>query len=365
MRAINLWMKGNPYTSYGKIQLALCREFEALGVRVNLRGELDKGGRRWLADNLSEGWVGQHQNGRMAEISLAFYKPQDLINQDGEIGKRLWLLTMSESDKAPSQKWVRSINAHYEQVFVGCDDLVGIYKEAGVTAPVAAIPLGVDFARPLTLPPHLTPPPAPPRNTGRGEYNDRDGHFVWLTHSNGDGRKGAERAIMAFKMAFGGEKRYQLWIKSQYTRNNWLAGMDDEQITIAPGELDEGEWMELLSSVQAFIWLTHGEGFGLTAREATVAGTPTVGTQWLGMKDIDQWGYPVRVERMSPARFIQAEANDPAGMWADADVEQAADIMRRIAGDYESAKMFAIQGRDYLLEHFTYRKMAEAIAERL
>ena len=349
MSAINLYMRGNPTNSYGKIALALTKALTDIGVQVNVRGDLHKEAEPWLVEHLGQGWVDGHLKSKTwADVTLCFYKPQDVPLKHGTRGKRMWLLTMSESDTAPSRKWVGYINQYYERVFVACDELVPIYQTNGVEVPVEVIPLGVDFS---------LPPPQSPKTQGNGNGS---GTFVWLTHCTGDGRKGGEDTVKAFKQAFGGDMRFRLWVKSIYTRNNWLAEVKDSQVAVVPGTLSEMEWWDLLQSVQGFVWLTHGEGFGLPPREATLAGLPSVGTQWLGMKDIDCWGLPVKVAGKSEARFIQVEANEPGGLWADADVDHAVEQMRWVVDNYDAARCMAGQGRKYLMQHFAYAKTADS-----
>jgi glycosyltransferase involved in cell wall biosynthesis len=344
MRSINLIVRGNPVLSYGKIQLALCKRLETMGIRVNVKGNLHPDGIRWLGED----WVAAHQGLESAEVTLAFYKPHAPIEKFGMVSKRMWLLTMSESTQV-SQKWVACTNRWYERVFVGCPDLVKIYQDSGVEVPVEAIPLGLDFE--------------PIRDVEERDPNPE--HFVWLTYSVGDGRKGADLAIQAFKQAFGGDMRYKLWIKSMYTRGNWLGEIDDPQIAVVPGKLSEEEWWGLLRFVQAFVWLTHGEGFGLPIREAVLAGLPAVGTQWLGMSDIDWWGYPVLVSEMVESSFIQVEANEPGSRWAQPDMGMAAANMKEVAERYHLALIRANEGRQYLLNTYTYDKTAGAIAKWL
>jgi glycosyltransferase involved in cell wall biosynthesis len=140
-------------------------------------------------------------------------------------------------------------------------------------------------------------------------------------------------------------------------------------VAVVPGRLSEQEWQELLQNVQAFVWMTHGEGFGLPIREGVLTGLPAVGTQWLGMHDIDKWGWPVPVARMEEAYANrteeQMEANAPGAMWAVPDVDEAARMMQRVAEKYEEALEHARKGREYLMRGFTYEKTVEAMQQWL
>lgn len=353
MAMMNLLVRGSPYNSYGKIQLALIRQFKAMGIEVNVIGDLHPHGTEWLERECGSDWLEAHyQKPVEADVTLAFYKPQDALPKKKWLADRLWLLTMSEST-AVSEKWVEAINERYERVFVAAPELVNIYAASGVQVPVHCVPLGLDF--------EPFPEPVARQN--------HVAQFIWLTQSVGDGRKGAELAVQAFKKAFGDDARQRLWIKSRYAADTWIGQIDDPQVYVVPGRLSEWEWQELLRNAQAFIWMTHGEGFGLPIREAVLTGMPAIGTQWLGMHDIDQWGWPVPVARMEEAypqrSEEQMEANAPGAMWAVPDVDEASGMMQRVAEKYEDALKIAQRGREYLMSGFTYEKTAEAMVQWL
>lgn len=253
-----------------------------------------------------------------------------------------WLFTMSESTRV-SQEWVEQINTLYAHVLVPCPELVAIYKDSGVTVPVSYVPLGVDLN-----------PPAYTRRAPQPET------FTWLTYSLGDTRKGAELAILAFNRLFKGDPKYRMIVKC---RDNplWLTGLEDEQIEIVRGETDDNGWHNLLARSNAFIFPSRGEGFGLPPREATIAGLPTIATQWLGMWDIEYWGYPLRVKEMRPSRFDMWEANAEGSLWAEPDVTDLDRQMTTIVNDYRAALTKAVNGGAYLRGNFGWQSVAQKL----
>jgi glycosyltransferase involved in cell wall biosynthesis len=334
------------HESYGKIEARLAQEFVAAGVTVypvgrpvpyDMRGWL---GHDWCNNNLGVG---------MAEVTLSFYRPQAAL-QAGVQTSRMWLYTMSESTQV-GRDWVDTINQWYERVFVPSEIMAEVYRESGVKKPVDVVPLGIDFEV--------------PRKVNRKPWLNEE-PFIFLTHDNGlDDRKGGKLAVEAFRQAFGGEIDYRLWIKSIYTRDTWLETIDDPQIAVVPGKLNQPEWWELLAGVHAVVYLSYGEGFGLVPREATIMQTPVIGTQAHGMQDIDQWGVPVRVGEEVPVEMPHEEANSIGGLWWQADVPTAAQKMRYLAKHYDEALQIAEKGRKYLLERHSYRNMAEGILKWL
>jgi glycosyltransferase involved in cell wall biosynthesis len=251
---------------------------------------------------------------------------------------------MSESDRV-SEKWVKAINKKCAGVLVPCPQLVEIYQQSGVKVPVYDVGCGVDYFVP------------------KYNLNKAPKKINFLTYSYGDMRKGAHLAIVAFKRLFGNKPKYQLWVKSRVSKGSWLAGCKDEQIKLWSGEYTESRWFDLLQNVQGFVFPSYGEGFGLPPREAALAGTPAIATQWLGLWDVQEWGYPVRVKRMLPAQFDFWEANEQGALWAEADVDHLAEQMEWVAENPALAKEKARAGRDYLLDNFTWAKTARRIIE--
>ena len=253
-----------------------------------------------------------------------------------------WLFTMSESTRV-SAEWVEQINDLYAHVLVPTPELVPIYRDSGITVPVSYVPLGVDLN--------------PPAYARRAPNPDT---FTWLTYSLGDTRKGAELAMMAFNRLFGGNSRFRLVIKC---RDNplWLSGLEDPQMTIVRGETDDNGWHQLLANANAFIFPSRGEGYGLPPREATIAGLPTIATQWLGLWDIEYWGYPLRVKEMRPSRFDMWEANAEGSLWAEPDAEDLDRRMMQIVTNYPQALSKAVAGRQYLLGNFRWQSVAQKL----
>jgi glycosyltransferase involved in cell wall biosynthesis len=110
-------------------------------------------------------------------------------------------------------------------------------------------------------------------------------------------------------------------------------------------DMSEAEMMRLFAWVDAFVFPTRGEGFGLPPREAAATGLPVITTNWAGTADdLVQWGYPIRYTMTtawqdSPAMAEVYPANPdefPAklrglGEWAEPDVDDLAEVMKHVA----------------------------------
>lgn len=308
----------NPFTGYGKVEWGLSHGLADAGVSLDLPGS-----RRTLIVGNAH-WLNHHALQRCEK----------------------WLYTMSESTQV-SPGWVKVINQRAARVLVPCPALVDIYRESGVTVPIDAVGLGVDLDE-------------PPYTRHRAATN----RFTFLTYSLGDMRKGAELVIMAFKRQFGGDPRFHLVIKCRESRS-WLTGCQDDQIEVVAGEIAEGQWHRLLARAKAFVFASRAEGWGMPPREATLAGLPTIGTQWLGLWDIDIWGYPVRVRELRPATYDVWEANAKGACWAEPDPDHLAAQMRYVVDHYEEAVHRTRRGRDYLKGTYSWKQVGRNILQTL
>lgn len=312
----------NSWTGYGKLELGVARGLSARGIGLNVVPDVD-------APTLVIGFAGWLDAPHIAQT-------------------RKWILTQCESDKV-SQKWVDLINWHAEGVLVTSEAHVNIFKNSGVIVPVHYVGHGIDLRVPV-------------RSTGW----DGESRFEWLTYSYGDMRKGAELAIMAFKRLFGNDEGHRLTIKARDGRGvTWIEGLDDPQIDVVFGQQSEYEWMQMIARSHAFLFPSRAEGFGMPPREATLAGVPTIATQWLGMADVDQWGYPINVKEMRPAQYDQWEANARGSLWAEPDQAHLELQMMEIVQSYEQSRQVAMQGRRYLLQNNAWDVVAGRILEAM
>lgn len=323
----------HPLTGYGKMEIAIWRELHKLGVEINPLGFVRESGIAALPEQARP----KNEPGKLADITLITGKPEMGLDFPARYTRR-WLFTMSESDKV-SDAWVRDINRYIERVIVCCPDLVKVYFNSGVRVPIHYIPLGVDY---VEWPEQLT-------------YRVRD-KFCFLTYSYGDLRKGAELAILAFKSLFGEDDRFQLWVKERNIADTWVSNCADEQILVIKGETTEYAWQQLVWNANAFLFPSRGEGFGLPPREATLAGTPTLATQWLGMWDVEQWGLPINVLDLRQSGFDFEGPNARNSRWAEPSMDHMKSQMDWVVRNQQEARQIARDGRKYLLENFTWSK---------
>lgn len=319
------------YTGYGRMELGIARGLQGAHINILLYPDLTY---------------------PMLMVNSSF----QLLSVPHVDGTRLWAFNMIETNKvAPA--WVEKINQQCERLLVPCPPMIDIYKQSGITIPVDWIPLGVDlFDVPEveeTLPDHWELP--------RGET------FNFLAYSYGGARKGGDIAIKAFLNGFEGDFRYRLIIKAREGyEKSWLArSMDHPQIDVIGGRQSEAEWRALQRRAHCFLFPSRGEGWGLPPRELTMAGVPTIATQWLGMWDVDQWGIPLRYTRMTLCEFDDYQANAKDANWTEPDPEHLTEQMHWVVNNYLAALKIAYDGRHYLLNNFGWLQIGGQIKQLL
>ena len=99
-------------------------------------------------------------------------------------------------------------------------------------------------------------------------------------------------------------------------------------------DLSRADSFALIACADIVLSLHRSEGFGLVPAEAMLLGKPVVATDWSATAEfLDQGcGAPVAA-RLIPAQDARGVFEAPGAVWADADVDQAADWLRRLADD--------------------------------
>lgn len=162
-------------------------------------------------------------------------------------------------------------------------------------------------------------------------------------------RKNPFGAIDAFKQAFAdGRRDVRLVIKTmngdqrpddlQWIRDD-VAG--DTRITIIDRYVSDRELDALVAAADVYVSLHRSEGLGLHLAAAMWLRTPVIATGWSGNLDLMDHDTAALVDvRLIPVSNGRGAYPDGA-RWADPDLDQAAEWMRRLASDTELRERFA------------------------
>jgi glycosyltransferase involved in cell wall biosynthesis len=195
--------------------------------------------------------------------------------------------------------------------------------------------------------------------------------FAFDFNSTGE-RKNPWGVVTAFQRAFPDRTDVRLVIKatnghlhaSAVERLRHVIGTDD-RIELLQRYLRVDELDSLYADSHAYVSLHRSEGFGLTVAEAMVRGMAVISTDYAGTAEfLDEsvgWPIPYRMVEVGPGWLPYHED----GVWADPDLDAAAEAMRRIADDPAEAKRRGDAAREHILLTRSMPAAAQWMRDRL
>jgi len=195
---------------------------------------------------------------------------------------------------------------------------------AKLTIPVLHMPHGIDVAHVEACSPQELGVPA--------------GRFVFLCMFDFDSvaeRKNPSGAIKAFRRAALPSASLLIKTIGGDRHRDELAALaaDVPNVHVVDRMLSRPRVNGLVAACDAVVSLHRAEGFGLILAEAMAFGKPVIATGWSGNVDFMDAGNscPVAYE---PVTLDRAHGVYAAGQqWAEPDLDHAAELMRRVAGD--------------------------------
>lgn len=286
-------------------------------------------------------------------LSFAAGSDSELLTGRYSIGVWFWETSVFPEYLQPALDLV-------QEVWVA-SDFVAAAVAAETWKPVQIFPLPVEV------------PPAP--SLPRAQLGLSDDQFVFLFlfdfYSTFE-RKNPIALVEAFGRAFQPGSRARLLIK---TINGDRFPRELEQLQAAVRERPDVDIVDeyvpidrvraLTAACDCYVSLHRSEGFGLTIAEAMAYGKPAIATGYSGnlafMDEENSYlvGYTLSTvpEECGPY---------PAGAaWAEPDVDEAAELMRRVLEQPEEARARARRGQETILRDHSPGTMAAFLAERL
>lgn len=158
-------------------------------------------------------------------------------------------------------------------------------------------------------------------------------------------RKNTLAAIQAFKQAFGEDDSVLLLLKSSNSDKNIKdlellnsALAESSNIKHLDGYLSKDQINGLLYNCDCYVSLHRCEGFGLTMAEAMFYGKPVIATGYSSNTEFMNVGNSFLVKY----KLIPIEQDcgpyKKGNVWAQPDVEHAADLMRYVFNNYQEAQ---------------------------
>jgi glycosyltransferase involved in cell wall biosynthesis len=224
------------------------------------------------------------------------------------------------------------------------------------------------------VPCSIDPETKPSSSWGRAEFGLKSDEFVFLFlfdfHSYME-RKNPVGLIRAFKQAFGNRKDVVLLIKTARAdfdptgRKLLQAEARGANVRFLDEVLPREAINSLISAANCYVSLHRSEGFGLTLSESMMLGKPVIATAYSGNMDFttEQNSFLVRYKLRE---IEQSYGPYKAGwVWADPDLDHAAEQMRYVFENPEAAARIAARGRADVMANLHPRILGEEVKARL
>jgi len=216
-----------------------------------------------------------------------------------------------------------------------------------------------------------------PESINRSQFKIQKNNFVFLFMFDFDShvaRKNPEAVIQAFEYAFpkSSQNSVSLVIKSingdrhqkEYKTLEKLINKDSRIIHIQK-VLPHEESAALINCCDCYVSLHRSEGFGLTIAEAMLLGKPVITTGYSGNMDFTKDETTLLVDY----KLIPVEQGDyPYAnneIWAEPDVEQAGDYMKKLVSDRSFSYSFAKKGQELIRTDFSIKSIGEKYKNRI
>ena len=184
-------------------------------------------------------------------------------------------------------------------------------------------------------------------------------------------RKNPFAVVEAFKKAFSPTDKAMLFLKTSHSEFNkkefyrLLNAVKGYNITIADSVFTKEQIYSLMNACDCYVSLHRSEGFGLTAAEAMALGKPVIATGYSGNMDFmnQDDGFPVSY------RLVEVNGDYGAykkgNMWAEPDIDESADYMRRVFDNRGEAETVGIKGREFIKKYYCPEAISEKYKGRL
>lgn len=180
-------------------------------------------------------------------------------------------------------------------------------------------------------------------------------------------RKNPQAAINAYKKAFGnGNDEIGLVIKVSNASETELQELKEElrnvkNVFFIVDNLKKIEVNSLIKNVNVYVSLHRAEGFGLVLAEAMQLGTAVISTAWSGNMEFMNENVACLVDyKLIPVTTEQGGFSQKS-VWADADVGQAADYMKKLWKNPEYYSSLCEKAKTYIENRINAKKMSELV----
>lgn len=139
----------------------------------------------------------------------------------------------------------------------------------------------------------------------------------------------------------------------------------DARIVVRDDVIDRAHVNALQRCCDVYVSLHRAEGFGLGLAECMAMGKPVIATNWSGNLEFMDAECSLLVDYTMVPVNEGEYPHSPGDMWAEANVESAADAMLQLADDPRAAALLGKRAQVAVLERLAPEKAAQLIKNRL
>jgi glycosyltransferase involved in cell wall biosynthesis len=248
-----------------------------------------------------------------------------------------------------------------DEIWVATEFIAEAMRKSGKK--VVKIPFPLEFDLP---PEHL--------NKEYFGLNPKEFTFIFSFDFNSiPERKNPEATIKAFKRAFPkGDHCARLILKTmngshyaQLKKNLEVLIDQDPRIEIRDEYLTQDEMRGLIRSADCYISLHRAEGLGLGLAEAMYMGKPAIATGYSGNTEFMNSTNSILVPYALAPIPMGAYPNRQDQVWAEPDIEIAAEKMQKIAFDSAVTVQLGQSAAVYMREKHSYVRVGEAVRAQI
>lgn len=252
--------------------------------------------------------------------------------------------SMFESDRL-CEEWVDILNQNFDAVVVPDDSLVGIYLNSGVEIPVFVIPLPIYIEDMLEQP----------------LKKQQDGPFVFGVSAGFDSRKNHLLLINAFAREFGNNKNVKLKIHGSWGNakpiSNRIDALGLKNVELINKKLTRQEYVDFMASLDAYVFLSMGEGYSITPRDALALGLPCILLDHTVHKTMCTLPSVLSIEPYYDEKAYFRQMKSYCGRWQQAKIDSVQYALKTMYNRYQYFLSKTYQGREWVRQ-FTRERLA-------